>query len=235
MLTVDNVTTGYHATPVLTGVSLSARAGEIVAVLGANGAGKTTLLRLICGLMTLREGRIAIDGVQVARMSAPRIARLGVAHVVEARGVLPGLTVEENILLGVLAMKRPHKRERREAVDRACALFPWMAKRLRSYGGQLSGGEQQMVAISRAVAVDPKVLLLDEPSLGVAPALVDEIYAKVGLIAADQRTVLLVEQQTNRALALAQRAYVLRRGRIVLAGTAMEVAAHPGLSEAYFS
>lgn len=235
MLAVENVSAGYSSIPALDGISITAGTGEIVAVLGANGAGKTTLFRLISGLMNVRSGDITLDGESISRMPAHRIARRGITQVIEERGVLPSLTVRENILLGLLGLRRASKRTQKEALDRAVELFPWMSRRLHSYGNQLSGGEQQMVALSRAVVTEPRVLLLDEPSLGVAPVLVDEIYDKIRLLAEGSLTVVIVEQQISRALAVADRAYVLRRGSVVLEGKSSDLIDNPQLTEAYFS
>lgn len=214
---------------------MHADAGEVVAVLGANGAGKTTLLRLISGLLPLQTGEVTLDGEAIQHLPAHQVARRGVVQVIEARGVLPSLTIEENIVLGLLGTRRVKRDQRRAAIDQAVSFFPWIAERLRSYGGQLSGGEQQMVAISRALAVGPRVLLLDEPSLGIAPTLVDEIYEKIELIAQEDRTVVIVEQHVNKVLAVANRAYVLRRGTVILEGTADELTANNQLEGAYFS
>ncbi len=214
---------------------MRADAGEVVAVLGANGAGKTTLLRLISGLLPLQTGEVTLDGGAIHHLPAQQVARRGVVQVIEARGVLPSLTIEENIVLGLLGTRRVKRDQRRAAIDQAVSFFPWIAERLRSYGGELSGGEQQMVAISRALAVDPRVLLLDEPSLGIAPTLVDEIYEKIELIAQEDRTVVIVEQHVNKVLAVADRAYVLRRGTVILEGTADELTANNQLEGAYFS
>jgi branched-chain amino acid transport system ATP-binding protein len=235
LLTVENVTAGYTAVPVLQGVSLRADPGEIVAILGANGAGKTTLLRVISGLMSPRGGRVFLDGKPIQKLPTQKIARMGVAHVIEARGVLPNLTIEENILLGLLGTGQATKRRCKAALELATGYFPWISARLGSYGGQLSGGQQQMVAISRALATEPRVLLLDEPSLGIAPALVDEIYSKIELIVKDERAVVIVEQHIHKALSVASRGYVVRRGSIVLEGTTTELASNPQLAETYFS
>lgn len=235
MLRIENATAGYTAVHVLHGVSMHADAGEVVAVLGANGAGKTTLLRLISGLLPLQTGEVTLDGEAIQHLPAQQVARRGVVQVIEARGVLPSLTIEENIVLGLLGTRRVKRDQRRAAIDQAVSFFPWIAERLRSYGGQLSGGEQQMVAISRALAVGPRVLLLDEPSLGIAPTLVDEIYEKIELIAQEDRTVVIVEQHVNKVLAVANRAYVLRRGTVILEGTADELTANNQLEGAYFS
>jgi branched-chain amino acid transport system ATP-binding protein len=235
MLTVDGVTAGYHSVPVLRDVSLRAETGQVVAVLGANGAGKTSLLRVISGLLPLQAGTISLDGEPIHQLPAHRIARRGLVQVVEARGVLPGLTVEENILLGLLGRGRVRPAVRQEAIERATTYFPWIGERLRAYGAELSGGQQQMVALSRALALDPPTLLLDEPSLGIAPALVEEIYERIALAANDARTVIIVEQHVHKVLAVADRAYVLRRGAVVLHGDVAELRKGNRLEEAYLS
>lgn len=217
-------------------VSLHANSGEVVSVLGANGAGKTTLLRAISGFLPLSAGEVRLNGVSLNTLSASEISRLGVIQVVETRGVLPSLTVEENLLLAALGRQRVPRSVRHRKLEEVCDLFPWLSSRLQSYGGELSGGQQQMVALGRAVVAEPSLLLLDEPSLGVAPTLVDEIYERLEMIVRDgSRTIVLVEQEVDRALRLSARGYVLQRGAVALADTAEELASGSKIAEVYFS
>jgi branched-chain amino acid transport system ATP-binding protein len=234
-LEVRDAVVSYSSVPVLHGVSLHALPGEVIAILGANGAGKTTLLRAISGLLALSAGQVLIAGSPVTHLPATHIARRGLAQCIETRGILPSLTVEENILLGMLGKGRASTRARQEAIETAIDFFPWIASRRRAYGGQLSGGQQQMVAIARALTASPSLLLLDEPSLGLAPNLVEEIYVAIRRLADGERTVIVVEQHVQKALSVANRAYVLRRGTVVLAGPSREFQDSDALSEAYLS
>ena len=233
MLTIDRVESGYALVPVLRGVSLEVHAGEIVAVLGPNGAGKSTLLRTISGLLATRSGSIALSGERLDGRSPHRIARSGVAHVVEGRGILPNLTIRDNLLLGTF-LRRTRAGEK-EQLDAALDSFPWMRDRLNDLGGRLSGGQQQMLAIARALIGQPKVLLLDEPSLGLAPKIIDELFETISRLATRDRAVLIVEQQVHRCLQVATRGYVLQRGRIVLADTAAALRADERVEKAYLS
>jgi len=236
LLEVENVSAGYGPVNALHQLSLHASSGEVVSVLGANGAGKTTLLRAISGFLPLSAGEIRLNGTSLNGLSASDISRLGVIQVVETRGVLPSLTVEENLLLAALGRQRVPRHTRRRKLDEVCELFPWLGARLQSYGGELSGGQQQMVALGRAVVADPILLLLDEPSLGVAPTLVDEIYEQLERIVQDgSRTIILVEQEVDRALRLSTRGYVLQRGAVALTDTAEALASGSQIAEVYFS
>ncbi|GAY10991.1 ABC transporter ATP-binding protein [Pseudonocardia sp. N23] len=233
MLSVHEVESGYGLVPVLHGVSLEVAPGEIVAVLGPNGAGKSTLLRTISGLLTLRSGSISVGSARIDGLPPHRVARLGVAHVVEGRGILPNLTIRENLLLGsFLHGSRDGEKQR---LDAALDQFPWMRPRLSDLGGRLSGGQQQMLAIARALVGDPSVLLLDEPSLGLAPLVIDELFEVIGRLATGERAVLIVEQHVHRCLEVATRGYVLQRGRMVLADTAETLRADERIEQAYLS
>lgn len=233
MLTIKDVESGYGLVPALQGVSLDVGAGEIVAVLGPNGAGKSTLLRTISGLLATRTGSITVGGTSLEGMSPHAIARLGIAHVVEGRGILPNLTIRDNLLLG--SFLRPSRAGEKDRLDTALEQFPWMRPRLSELGGRLSGGQQQMLAIARALLGEPKVLLLDEPSLGLAPKIIDELFEIIGQLATRDRAVLIVEQQVHRCLQVATRGYVLQRGRVVLSDNAQALRADERIERAYMS
>ncbi|MCC7275394.1 MAG: ABC transporter ATP-binding protein [Alphaproteobacteria bacterium] len=232
MLAVDRLTVAYGAIGALHGVSLEVAKGEVVALLGANGAGKTTLLRTISGLLKAKEGVIAFDGSPLGRSSAESRVRRGLAHVPEGRRIFPGLTVLENLDVATTVWKRRGMSAAAD-LDTVFALFPRLRERAGQLGWSLSGGEQQMLAIGRALMARPKMLLLDEPSLGLAPRLSEEVYRRIADINGKGVTVLLVEQNTVLALEVAHRAYVIENGHIVLEGPARELADHPRVREAY--
>ncbi len=215
--------------PVLRGVSLAVAEGEIITVLGANGLGKTTLNRTLSGLVRASSGTIRFLGERIDRLAPSDIVRRGLIHVPEGRRIFPNLTVRENLLLGAYARGR----ERRAAtLDRVFATFPRLAERTRQLAGTLSGGEQQMLAIGRGLTAEPRLLVLDEPSLGLSPLLVEEMFGLIARIAADGLAVLLVEQNVVQSLALAARAYVLENGTVVMEGPAGALAADPALASA---
>ncbi len=230
MLSVEGLDVFYGGVQALRGVSLSVGAGELVAVIGANGAGKTTLLRAISGVVQLRRGRIELDGRSLRGLAPHQITRLGVAHAPEGRQIFPRLTVLDNLRLGAYARGDGQVRE---DLDRVFSYFPVLAARRRQVAGTLSGGEQQMLAIGRALMSRPRLLLLDEPSLGLAPLLVRTIFTVIERIRADGRAILLVEQNARMALSIADRAYVMETGRVVLTGSAAELAASPEVKVAY--
>jgi branched-chain amino acid transport system ATP-binding protein len=212
-------------------VSLEVRTGEIVTLIGSNGAGKTTTLRAICGLLPLRGGRVELDGASVGGLPPSAVVAGGIAHVPEGRQLFPSMTVLENLELGA---RTPESRRRHtETLDRVFALFPRLAERRRQLAGTLSGGEQQMTAIGRALMARPRLLMLDEPSLGLAPVVVTAIFENLRVINADGVTVLLVEQNVLRALRLAHRGYVLENGTIVLEGPAERLLADERIKRAY--
>ena len=232
MLDVADLVVAYGAVEALHGVSLSVAKGEIVTLVGANGAGKTTLLRAISGLVTPRSGRIALDGESLVGRPAHRIVERGLAHVPEGRRIFTGLTVRENLDLGAYVVRS--RREAAERLDRVTALFPRLSERMEQMGGTLSGGEQQMLAIGRALMARPRLLLLDEPSLGLAPLLVQEIFREIVRINREEgTTILLVEQNANLALATASRGYVLETGKVVLVGPARDLLEDPQVKAAY--
>ena len=230
LLRLDGVSASYRGLKALQGVTLSVAPGEIVAVVGANGAGKSTLLRAVAGQVAT-EGAIRFDGRDLARVAPHLIARAGVGLVPEGRRLFPRLSVEDNLRLGAYA--RRGEPDRFKPLDLVFSLFPRLGERLAQRAETLSGGEQQMLAIGRALMTQPRLLMLDEPSQGIAPRLVDDILAAVGRIRGLGTTVLLVEQRLAEALALADRAYVLQTGRIVLEGPAREVASDAGVRKAY--
>ena len=233
-LTVSGLSTSYGAVAVLHEVSLEVRPGEIVCVIGGNGAGKTTLLKTIAGVLRPAAGRVLADGRDIGGRPSWWVARHGITLVPEGRGVFADQSVRDNLMLGALA--RPTARDAAAIgadLDHALGLFPALAGKLELPAGALSGGQQQMLAVARGLMARPRVLLLDEPSLGLAPLLVREIFAAVGRLRAQGMTVLLVEQMAAQALALADRAYVLDRGRIILEGPAREVSENPAVIDAY--
>ena len=232
MLQCDNLSVNYGAVLALDGVSLQIGRGECVALLGSNGAGKTTLLRAISGLVRPRGGSIRLDGVDLGKIAAEQRVRDGLAHAPERRRIFAGLTVLENLEVATAAW-RGFRQPIEEDLERVFALFPRLKERRKQLGWSLSGGEQQMLAIGRALMSRPKVLLLDEPSLGLAPRLSEDVYEQLANINHMDLTMLIVEQNTAMALSVASRAYVLEHGHIVLQGAAAELMDHPRIREAY--
>jgi branched-chain amino acid transport system ATP-binding protein len=228
LLRLDSVETGYRDLVAVREVSLEVRAGEVVALIGANGAGKTTTLRAITGLLPLRRGRIELQGERIDGRRPSQVVARGVAHVPEGRQLFPTMSVRENLELG--ARDRAGRAAGLEAVF---ALFPRLRERERQVAGTLSGGEQQMCAIGRGLMARPRLLLLDEPSLGLAPVMVRQIFENLKAINAAGTTILLVEQNVARALALSHRAYVLENGRIVLEGPREALQQSPHVKHAY--
>jgi len=222
-LQVQGLRAGYGRLEVLHGVDLDVGRGELVAVIGANGAGKTTLLRAVSGLLKATGGSVLLEGTDVTGVGPEQLAAAGLAHVPENRLVFPTLTVADNLLLGAYARRRRPSAERDADRDRALELFPRLSKRLAQAAGTLSGGEQQMLAIARGLMARPSVLVLDEPSVGLAPRLVGEIFAALGLLRDDGLTLLLIEQNARAALAVADRGYVMDRGNIALTGAPSEL------------
>lgn len=230
MIRVDDLSVNYGAVRALRAVNLEATPGKITAVLGANGAGKTTLLRAISGLVTPQAGTISLGNVPLARVATENISRMGVAHVPEGRGVIEELTVEENLRLGALASKV----DLAAGLEAQYAQFPVLGERRRKYCGTLSGGERQMLAMARALIARPKVLLLDEPSLGLAPQVTAELMRTIlSLCEATSLTVILVEQNAKSALRIAHDAAVLHLGSIVASGSAAEISADEDLRRYY--
>jgi len=221
----------YGDLPALTGIDLVVEHGETLAVVGANGAGKTTLLRTVSGLLHARRGEVRFEGERIDRLPCHRVVERGVVHVPEGRKVFPSLTVRENLDLG--SYTRAAKARRAESLDRVFALFPRLRERAGQAAGTLSGGEQQMLAIGRALMARPRLLMLDEPSLGLAPIVVTEIFRTIAEINRAGTTVLLVEQNIRQALALSHRGYVLENGRVVLVGSGGELLENDHVKRAY--
>ena len=229
LLELEDVEARYGPVHALHGISLAAEEGSIVAVLGPNGAGKTTTLRAVSGTVR-RSGRIVFDGRPIERLGPAAVARLGVAHVPEGRGTFAELTVGENLRLGAYARRGSSERE----LERVFSYFPWLSQRRRQEAGTLSGGEQQMLALARAFLQRPRLLLLDEPSLGLAPVLVAELFRIVReLNEQEGLTVLVVEQNAHLALQAAHAGYVLEAGRVALAGTSDELQADDSVRRSY--
>ena len=230
MLEVGALRAGYGALEVLRGVDLTVAAGEIVALLGSNGAGKSTLNNTVCGLYRPFGGTIRFDGRDIGGQASKHIVEAGLVQVPEGRRVFPNLSVRDNLELGSYRRGKP---ARKRNFDKVLATFPRLGERLRQAAGTLSGGEQQMLAIGRGLMAEPRLLILDEPSLGLSPLLVEEMFALIGRLNAEGLAILLVEQNVVQSLALAHRAYVLENGRIALQGSAAELAEHPDLRRSY--
>jgi branched-chain amino acid transport system ATP-binding protein len=233
MLDVRDLDAGYGDVQVLFGPSFSVAEREIVALLGSNGAGKTTLIRVLCGLVPARRGAVTFEGRPLNGVSPHDVVDRGIACVPEGRQVFPQMSVEENLLLGGF-LRRARPRRRRN-MERIYQVFPTLAKRRAQAAGTLSGGEQQMVAIGRALMSEPRLLVVDEMSLGLAPLLVDELFRVMAEIRAQGVTVLLVEQNAQKSLQLADRAYVLESGRVALSGTGAELLHDDEVRKAYLA
>jgi len=231
LLKVDELHVSYGAIRALQGISFSIEQGEIVTLIGANGAGKSTTLRTISGLLRPIHGSILFKGTSITRVPAERIVRLGISQVPEGRQIFSRLTVRENLEMG--AFTRRDKGEIADSMERVFTSFPRLKERLKQHGGTLSGGEQQMLAMGRGLMSRPELLLLDEPSMGLAPILVEEIFAIISRINAEGTSILLVEQNAAMALSVATRGYVLETGHVALSGTAAELLANPQVQAAY--
>jgi branched-chain amino acid transport system ATP-binding protein len=230
LLAVHDLHAGYGQTAVLRGINLTVGAGEIVAVLGSNGVGKSTLNRVISGIVRLRKGTIRFDGTMIEREKPASIVARGLIHVPEGRRIFPNLTVRENLDLGSYRRAAARRAQNRE---RVFAIFPRLAERQSQRAGTLSGGEQQMLAIGRGLMAEPRLIILDEPSLGLSPLLVEELFALIARIHAEGVAILLVEQNVVQSLEVAGRAYVLAEGQFIMSGTAAEIGADPELKRAY--
>jgi branched-chain amino acid transport system ATP-binding protein len=231
MLELSGVGASYGPVMAVTGVSITVREGEAVGLLGSNGAGKSTLLRAISGLVRLRSGSITFDGANIASLPPYEIAGHGIAHVPEGRRVFPEMTVQENLEVGAYIPRA--KAERRQSLELVFSIFPKLAARKSQAAGTMSGGEQQMVAIGRGLMLKPRLLMLDEPSLGLAPVVIDSTFDAIQKIHALGMAILLVEQNAARALTLVRRAYVLEGGEVVMQGTSAELVNNAQLQEAY--
>lgn len=230
MLEVTGLCAGYGDTEILHGIDITAEGGDIIAVLGPNGAGKSTLNNVLSGILAPTAGKIRFDGEDVTGSNAAELVARGLIHVPEGRRVFPNLTVLENLELGSYRRAREH---REENLQRIVGIFPRLQERLTQSAGTLSGGEQQMLAIGRGLMAEPKLLILDEPSLGLAPLMVDELFSLIRTINKEGLTVLLVEQNVARSLEIASRAYVIEQGRIVLTGSAAELAVNEDVRRSY--
>ena len=230
MLKVTGLCAAYGDTQILHGIDIAAEGGDIIAVLGSNGAGKTTLNNVLSGILAPVSGNICFDGEDITGASAAELVTRGLIHVPEGRRVFPTLTVLENLELGSYRRGREH---RVENLERIVAIFPHLRDRLSQSAGTLSGGEQQMLAIGRGLMAEPKLLILDEPSLGLAPVLVDELFSLIRTINKQGLTILLVEQNVARSLEIASRAYVIEQGYIALSGSAAELARNEDVRRSY--
>jgi len=231
MLEIKNINVYYGVIHALKNISLKVQEGEIVTLIGANGAGKTSTLRTISGLVKPSDGSILLDGKEISGINAQEIVEMGISHVPEGRRIFPDMTVLENLELG--AFLRRDKTEIKKDMEKVYERFPVLGRRRKQLAGTLSGGEQQMLAMGRALMSRPKIMLLDEPSMGLAPLLVKEIFEIIQDINSQGTTILLVEQNANMALSIAHRAYVLETGSIVLEGPAKELAQSEDIKKAY--
>jgi branched-chain amino acid transport system ATP-binding protein len=230
LLSLDGVHAGYGGTEILRGVDFAVHAGEVVTILGPNGAGKSTISRTISGIVRAFRGTIRFKGAAIEREAPPAIVARGLIHVPEGRRIFPNMTVQENLDLGTYRRARRTRTQNRE---RVFSIFPRLAERQSQRAGTLSGGEQQMLAIGRGLMAEPELLILDEPSLGLSPLLVEELFALIKSINARGIALLLVEQNVVQSLEVAQRAYILDNGRFVLEGPADELGKDPKLKHAY--
>lgn len=231
MLTLSGISAGYGAVPAVSDVSIAVGEGEAVGLLGANGAGKSTTLRAISGLVRPTSGAITFLGHSIASLPAYKITELGIAHVPEGRQVFPELTVKENLEIGAYIPSA--KAARLRSLELVFNIFPVLAERRRQLAGTMSGGEQQMLAVGRGLMLQPRLLMLDEPSLGLAPVVIDATFQKIREIHVMGTAILLVEQNVSRALALVQRAYVLESGKIIMQGTSAELSNNERVRSAY--
>jgi branched-chain amino acid transport system ATP-binding protein len=231
LLQIDAINVFYGPAQALWGVSFSVEKGQVAALIGANGAGKTTTLKALCGLIPLTAGRVTYDGQVISGLPVHRIMDLGISLIPEGRQLFPKMTVEENLTIGSYLTRT--KPQRRANLDRVYHLFPRLKERRLQVAETLSGGEQQMLAIGRALMQEPRLLVLDEPSLGLAPVLVQEIFGIIKELHGRGQTILLVEQNVHQALQVADVAFVLENGRVVMSGTGRDLASDPKVKEAY--
>jgi branched-chain amino acid transport system ATP-binding protein len=231
MLTLSAVSARYGSVPAISDVSISVGEGEAVGLLGANGAGKSTTLRAISGLIRTTSGSITFLGADLAALPPHKIAELGIAHVPEGRQVFPELTVKENLEVGAYIPSA--KAERNRTLELVFGIFPALAERRNQLAGTMSGGEQQMLAVGRGLMLKPRLLMLDEPSLGLAPVVTDATFAKIQEVHAMGTAILLVEQNVSRALGMVQRAYVLESGKVIIQGSSAELANNKQVQAAY--
>lgn len=233
MLEIEHLSAGYGRADVIRGIDLVVPEGLLVSLIGGNGAGKTTIMRTISGMIRATSGQVKFGGRNITNLPSHEIASCGLAHVPEGRRLFASMSVLDNLRLGAFRRKDVSRAAVARDIDRVMQAFPRLRERSRQYAGTLSGGEQQMLAIGRALVAAPKVVLLDEPSMGLAPKLVAEVYSIIKALRAEGRTMLLVEQFANVALGVADLAYVLENGRVVLSGKAAELLSNPRMREAY--
>ncbi len=233
MLKIEHVDTYYGTVKCLMDVSLEVKKGEIVSLLGSNGAGKTTTIKTVLGLVRPKTGKVVFEGVEISKVKTPDIIKNGISVVPEGRRVFPKMTVRENLIMGAYFLN--DKRELEKRMDKMFELFPRLHERINQLAGTLSGGEQQMLAVGRALMGKPRLLMLDEPSLGLAPILVEEVFEVIQKIRKSGVTVLLVEQNAKKALEISDRGYVLQKGQIIFQGPSKELLDSKEIKEAYLS
>lgn len=233
MLELVDVNTAYDGVPMLRNVNISIKKGELVCLLGPNGAGKTTTFRTLTGLIKPTQGSVKILGQNISEIGAEKVARLGVGVVPEGRRLFGALTVQENLLLGWRAVG--NRKNFHDDLEKVCVLFPRIKERLSQSSGTLSGGEQAMVALARALIAEPALIIMDEPSLGLSPKLIDEYFETTDRVRKEGTTIFLIEQNAKKALAIADRAYFLLKGQIAVSGTAEELRENDAARETYFS
>ena len=233
MLEISGLAVNYGYVRALTGVDITVKKGEIISLIGGNGAGKTTTLMAVSGLVEKQQGRIRFKDKDITRMAPDKIVQMGLAHVPEGRKIFPGLTVYENLIAGTVGNPKLNKQQIQGLMEENFKLFPRLKERLQQGGGSLSGGEQQMLAIARGLKMDPDLVMLDEPSLGLAPIVVEEIFELILKIRDLGKTVLLIEQNASMALSIADRAYVLELGKVIMEGPGKQLLNDPAVKHAY--
>ncbi len=233
MLKIENVDTYYGTVKCLMNVSLEVKKGEIVSLLGSNGAGKTTTIKTVLGLVRPKKGKVIFEDKEISRVKTPEIIKSGISVVPEGRRVFPKMTVKENLIMGAYFLN--DKEELKKRMDEIFKLFPRLHERMGQLAGTLSGGEQQMLAVGRALMGSPRLLMLDEPSLGLAPILVEEVFEVIQKIRESGVTILLVEQNAKKALEISDRGYVLQKGQIIFQGSSQELLNSKEIREAYLS
>lgn len=233
MLEIENLSVNYGYITALTSINLVVNEGEIITLIGSNGAGKTTTLMSISGLVNKRGGKITFKGQDITAKAPDKIVKMGLCHVPEGRKIFPSLTVYENLRAGALGNPSLSKARIEELVEEQYMMFPRLKERMKQAGGSLSGGEQQMLAIARGLMMDPDIVMLDEPSLGLAPIIVEDIFDLILKVRSMGKTILLIEQNASMALSVADRGYVLENGRIILEGPGKELLVNPEIKRAY--